>query len=823
MRTIHMISNAHLDPMWLWRWQEGCTEALSTFRTAEECIGEYPGFVFNHNEAILYEWVKDLEPDLFERIKERVADGTWHIMGGWYLQPDVNMPNGESIIRNISLGRRFFGENFGQYPKTALNFDSFGHSVGMVQILEQAGFDSYVCCRPGNPPFTFPDADFTWRGFNGSSVIAHRSNEFYSSGLGNAGRKLEGFLEKAGDEPIHMMLWGVGDHGGGPTRKDLDDLTRIMEEKKEDFIILHSTFEDYFDALRAENKELPVIDGKGLNPVCPGVYTSQIRVKQRHRELENAIYSGEKMAAAASLQYGREYPKAVFDEAIHDLIFSEFHDGLPGSGIQLVEEDVLRMLDHGLMIMDRERLSCAVALSAGEEKIKPDSTCIMIYNPHPYPVTGTLSFEMGPPEVRERGKFYNPRAFLNGEPVPTQCEGSFCGGAGWRKMVVIEGTLKPSVMNRVDVYFDALDEQPARVELKQPADFVFDNGAMRVVINSQTGLMDSYVVNGKEYLDGGAFRLTAIDDSADSWEIRHKSRYNRYTFALLTEYEGAEFSGLAARVGPTVRVIEDGPVRTIVEALFGWHDSKAYVHYILPKAGTAFEIETGVYWNEHNRLLKLEVPTALKNGEYTGQIMFGHEVLKADGEENVAQKWTALEEAGDMLAVYNTGTYGSCVKDGVIGLSLLRSAGYAGNDVNERSGCYRENRHYARMEQGERIFHFKFDAGKAADLAPSLDQKAQAYNEAPYIFMLAPSGNGEKAGEFITVDNPSVLVSAFKKAEDGEGYTLRLYEGAGKVSEAEICFPSLDIKEKVTLNPFELRTYHLDEKIGTLSVADILD
>ena len=108
MKRVHLICNAHLDPVWLWRWQEGCTEALSTFRTAEAFTEEFPDFVFNHNEAILYEWVKENEPELFARIQRKVKEGKWHIMGGWYLQPDCNMPNGESIIRNISEGHRFF-------------------------------------------------------------------------------------------------------------------------------------------------------------------------------------------------------------------------------------------------------------------------------------------------------------------------------------------------------------------------------------------------------------------------------------------------------------------------------------------------------------------------------------------------------------------------------------------------------------------------------------------------------------------------------------------------------------------------------------------
>lgn len=821
MKKLHLIANAHLDPMWLWRWQEGCAEAISTFRTAEKFLKEFPDFVFNHNESLIYQWVKDYEPDLFERIQKAVAEGKWHIMGGWYLQPDCNLPNGESMIRNISIGRRFFDENFGKHPTTALNFDSFGHSVGLVQILAQAGYDSYVCTRASNSP-EFEDNDFTWKGFNNTAVTVHRAPEGYSSGLGKAGMKISRYIEYKKEEPLCLYLWGVGDHGGGPSRVDLQEIERVMEENKDEVEIIHSNMEAFFEELRQVKQTLPVHE-KSLNPVFEGCYTSQIRVKQRHRELENAIYSTEKMCTAAALLYGRKYPKESFQNAIKAMLFAEFHDGLPGSAIQPVEEDVLRALDYGLMLMDKEQLACALALTAGQEEIKEGSTCMFIYNPHPYPIEGHFAFEVCPPEIRDREKFYNPKVYVNGEEVPSQCEESFCGGFDWRKGISVQAKLNPSALNRVDVFFEALPERPERVQLHPFRPFEFDNGSMRVVINPRTGLVDSYQVNGKEYISGDGFALNAMEDTASCWELGSRSRAGKYPFALLTEFEGSEFSGIIGRTGPSVRVIEDGPVRTVVEALFGWHDSKAYQRYILPKSGSAFDVEVGVYWNERNRMLKLNIPTTLTEGSYSGQVMFGHEDLRTNGRETVAQKWTALAQDEDMLAVFNKGTYGSSVRNGTISLTLLRSAGYAGGDAGPRSDCYRELRHYRRMEQGERIFHFRIDAGNAADMVPVLDRNAQAYNETPYIFTLTPSGNGEKAGELITIDNPSILISAFKQAEDGRGYTLRLYEGAGEVSQAVVKIPSLGICERVTLNPFELRTYHLDEKTRTLTVADILD
>ncbi|MCL5270190.1 MAG: alpha-mannosidase, partial [bacterium] len=170
MKKMHLLSNAHLDPYWLWEWEEGAAEAISTFRTAADLCEEFEGYVFNHNEVILYRWVEEYEPALFRRIQRLVKEGRWHIMGGWYLQPDCNMPSGESFVRQLLLGRAYFREKFGVTPTTAINFDPFGHNRGLVQILAKGGYDSYLICRPSPGDKVVDANDFTWIGYDGSEV-----------------------------------------------------------------------------------------------------------------------------------------------------------------------------------------------------------------------------------------------------------------------------------------------------------------------------------------------------------------------------------------------------------------------------------------------------------------------------------------------------------------------------------------------------------------------------------------------------------------------------------------------------------------------------
>ena len=283
MKTIHLVCNAHLDPIWLWEKDEGIAEAISTFRTAADFCDEYDGFVFNHNEAVLYEWVEEHDPALFSRIQQLVRDGKWHIMGGWYLQPDCNMPSGESIYRQIETGRDYFVEKFGVFPTTAINFDPFGHSRGLVQILKKNGYDSYIVCRPGQNDCPLPTDTFRWVGYDGSEIVAHRAYGSYLTGRGQAAGKISGYANSGFETSDGLVLWGIGNHGGGPSR---EDMKKIGELRLDGYEIRHSTPEAFFAAI--DRDALPVVD-YSLNPWAVGCYTSQVRIKQAHRRLEGDL------------------------------------------------------------------------------------------------------------------------------------------------------------------------------------------------------------------------------------------------------------------------------------------------------------------------------------------------------------------------------------------------------------------------------------------------------------------------------------------------------------------------------------------------------
>jgi len=427
---IHLLCNAHIDPVWQWEWEEGVAEALSTFRTAADLCEAFEGSVFNHNEVVIYKWVEEYEPALFARIQRLVREGKWHIMGGWYLQPDCNMPSGESLVRQILVGRHYFEEKFGVRPTTALNFDPFGHTRGLVQILAKSGYDSYLFCRPQEQWCHLPDDDFIWVGYDGSEVLAHRSMTWYTAPLGGAREKIETWMQEHPQRDLSLLLWGVGNHGGGPSRKDLRDLAALIAET-EGFDIVHSTPEAYFAELRdlhPDSKSRPDPQGRhpagradlprhahDINPWAVGCYTSQIRIKQQHRALENALYAAEKMASTAALQGLIDYPKRDLDAAQRALLFSEFHDILPGSSIQPVEETSLRLLHHGLEMLSQVRARAFFALAQGQPRAAEGEIPILVYNPHPFPVHATVECEFQLADINWSDEYTQVVATRNGE------------------------------------------------------------------------------------------------------------------------------------------------------------------------------------------------------------------------------------------------------------------------------------------------------------------------------------------------------------------------------------------------------------------------
>ena len=284
------------------------------------------------------------------------------------------------------------------------------------------------------------------------------------------------------------------------------------------------------------------------------------------------------------------------------------------------------------------------------------------------------------------------------------------------------------------------------------------------------------------------------------------------------------FSGVSAKELPSVRIVEDGPVRTVVEAVFQYGFSYACLTYILPKKGTELELKIRIQWNERDRMLKLSLPSMYTKGTCRGQVAYGVEEFKRFGEELVAQKWVAAVSSSKLkaLTVINSGTYGFDFFEGELRLSLLRSPAYAGHPV-ESKPIIPQNRFRPRIDLGERMFHFWIKGGNAADLLSGIDRSALIKNETPIALCCFPSGEGQGHSPGIILSENVVQLTSFKMAEKKNRLVLRLFEPTGKKRSTRVDIPSLNLSFEVPLKKFEIKTFAIDIKTKEIIETDLLE
>ena len=753
MRKLHLLCNSHIDPVWLWQRNEGIAATLSTFRSAADFCEEYDGFVFNHNEALLYEWVEAHEPALFARIQRLVKEGKWVIMGGWYLQPDCVMTSGESLLAQIRLGRDYFMEKFGVFPKTAINFDPFGHSRGLVQILKNEGYTGYLFMRPAK----FQNGDFLWEGFDGSRIHAHGMVGVYSCLLGGAVEKIKKEMTLIDEKNIDtgLILWGVGNHGGGPSGKDLRDIAKLMEES--DVEIIHSTADNYF--AQVDQTNLPIVK-ESLVPFSVGCYTSMVQIKQANRRLENKLGVTEK-----AMSYAGCYDEDEIKKARKALAFCQFHDILPGTSIKAVEEDCLRTLSYGEEIVDKLYDKAFFKLCVGQSKAKEGEIPVLIFNPHPYEIEGDFEVEFLLQNQNWTGGECTVATVYDdeGKKLPAQNEKTRCTfNLDWVKKVSFAGKLTPSGVTRFDCRLEV-----KRQEIYKTYDPVCPievrNDKMTVRISRETGLIELYRVNGKTYIENSGV-IEVYRDNEDPWAMMVTGFTDKLdSFCLMSDEEAAGFIGYPEETHPCVRIVEDGEVRAKVQAFFNCGRSCAMVQYTIPKQGDYLDVDITMYAMEPNRMFKYRIDTAI-SGTPWGETAFGSQELYSDEKESVYHKWCGIRSETDGLYVLNRGTYGGSFTNNTMKLSLLRTATYSGHPIPD--GGYGHVRKIApgdrmndHIDIGERKFSYRITASK------DIDRQAQIFNETPRALSFFPSGEGEKTDSYVTIDVPQVILSSVRGNE----------------------------------------------------------
>ena len=803
MKKVHLICNAHIDPVWQWDWPEGASATLSTFYTAVKLSKRF-NYIFCHNEVVVYKYIQEYAPELFSEIQELVKEGKWHIMGGWYLQPDCNMPTGESIVRHIREGQKYFKENFGKHPTTAINFDPFGHSIGIVQIIRKCGQDSYMFNCPNSDEHNLPCERFVWRGLDGSEIKVLRTGT-YSSFLGRSAEKIKSFAASQKYE-VGAVLWGVGNHGGGPSYKDLEDIERDILPS-EDIKYLHSTPEALFAEIEPETVLM-----RSINPTRPGTYTSMRKIKKLHAALENELYLAEKMATVA---YERglldRYPESELNTATIDLLNAQFHDILPGTSVQCGEDGGLRYLNHGLLEAERVKIRAFFALTRAEKPAAEGEYPIIVFNPHPYTINDYVECEFmladqnWSDEISSRIRLVNEA----GEEVPYQrIKEDSNLNLDWRKRIVFRACVPALSSARYSVFVDYINADKISLDKEKycndDGNIVFDNGHKYVEIDRKTGLLKSYRIDGVEYVKDG-FEPVSFTDSPDSWALgeenlervgRNESRF------VLDKNPSGVFAGM-----DSVQITEDGDMYLAVEAFFEQDNTRVRVLYKIYKDNDDIDVDVDLFMGDINRIIKIKVPFT-EDGTLVGQTMFGTQPLFMNAVENVAHRFIALDRGNDKpsLVLMNKDVYGSHFENGALYMSLVRGITYCAHPIRDRD-IIPTDKFTKKVDQGENNYSFRLTIAKRE----SLERKTAEFVQKPYALNMFPIPVKDSSSiRFdLGISGDVIALSCLKKAEGEEAVILRLINNSDKATEATVTVNNADMT--LSFGKYEVKTVKWSE------------
>lgn len=775
--VIHMIGNAHIDPVWLWQWPEGYQEARATFQSAVDRLDEYPDFVFTCDSVLFFEWVEESDPALFARIREHVAGGRFQIVGGWWIEPDCNVPCGESYVRQALYGQRWLREKLGVTATTGANVDSFGHNASIPQILAKSGCDSYVFLRPGPREKELEHPLFRWESPDGSAVLAYRIPHEYCAPKDDIGGHVEKAVDSLPDrEGEWAVFYGVGNHGGGPTIANLEQI-RELNERGDLPRLEHSSLRRFFDAV-ADGNGIPTLRGE-LQYHSPGCYTTHSGIKRWNRRTENLLLRAEKWCVVADSLGLRPYPREELAQAWKLLLFNQFHDTLAGTSIAPAYDDARDQLGHASSLAANafnaavQSIARQIAIEQ-EEEMRP----VVVFNPHPWTLRTDVEVEYT--WMREEGAHVVDD---EGREVSMQTTRALTTMSGLRARLVFPVEVPPLGYRTYRIRKGAHG-----VAVGAPAECVLENEHLLLELDPATGRIARLVLKatGADLAAPGAPHSVVIDDRSDTWG-HGVDAYDDVAGEFACE---------------SVELVEHGPVRSILRVGSTYGSSRLREDYVLSAGARHVDVRVTLDWHERLKLLKLRYPTSVETDRATFETPYGHLERPAGGHEEPGQAWVDVSDGGRGLAVLNDAKYGYDARGGDVAISAVRSPVWAWHDPRELEPAG----DFEYMDQGRQTFAVRLVPHAGDWREAGVVRLAAELNQPPFALIETfHAGPLPQRASYSDDGGGDVVVTVVKGAEDGEDVVVRAYESAGREAEARIEVLGRTIEAR--FGPNEIKTF----------------
>ena len=816
--TIHVVGHAHMDMNWLWTYSETMKMCNDNLRQTVAFMYEFPDFTMLQSQAAVYNFVEKVDQPLFKQVQKYVKEGRLELAGGMWTEGDMNMTSGEAITRSFLLGQRFFLSRFGKMANIGWLPDNFGHISQMPQILKLAGCDYFYFHRV--KPYK---GTFWWVGTDSSKVLAY-ANDTYN---GTITPDLRDELKKITPDKHRLLhITGVGDHGGGPTRANID-MVHQLDKTPGYPAVKFTTAGDFFRKASKEMNGRPTYKGE-MQFIFEGCYTTVSDIKAGNRNSENALYATEFLNTLRWLN-GDKYPADELHDLWTTVTFNQFHDILPGSAINEANKEAIARYTEVLR-RAKELRDIAFLKMADEIKFQTGlGQPVVAYNLHPYkrkslvemdvyshnePATAQLPFWLGTYINTGDG---NNLGFKYVKPVD-KGQGNVAtvlvrdaSGKSYPAQIVWGKSTPPGFTSKVQF---VADEIPAGgyktfyVDMATPGTF-----NAPIPFNGNTFETDYFTVKF-DMKTGGIVSL--FDKRTKKEFVREGGRLNTLRIYLEDKNGGMKSWTINKFVGQedvtdvkSVKVVENGPVRACVETVKTWGKSRfierAYIYRSYPRIDYDMEVhwlETGSDTTD-SPMLRAVFPVAVDNARFFCQVPFDVVERPVNGMMNgkpapsslrhyddygivgqpndgevPAQKWVDLSDGKVGIALLNKTKYGHSYVDGDLRITLMRAAGAP--DIYPNLGKFDIN--YA-------IYPHTGD-WKNGLWAEGDDFNVPVYaGEPPSLALVKEHATRPEEASFFSIDNPGVIMSGIKQAEDGKELIIRLAETEGKETTVNVKLP----------------------------------
>lgn len=807
------IGHTHIDVAWLWSLRQTREKTVRSFSTVLSLMKEYPEYIFMSSQPQLYQFIKQDQPELYEEIRRMVAQGRWEPEGAMWVEADCNLISGESMIRQILFGKRFFQEEFGVDNKILWLPDVFGYSAALPQIMNKSGIRYFMTTKISwNEYNKVPYDSFLWRGIDGTEILTHfittqefndknpRTNTTYNGIIdpSNVLGAWDRYQQKNINNEV-LNCFGYGDGGGGPTREMLENARRLGKGLPGMPKVRIGKAIDFFERLEEntrDNPRLPHWVGELYLEFHRGTYTSMARNKRYNRKAEFMNQDLEWLSVMAEQLTGREYPATKLHDCWEVTLLNQFHDIIPGSSIKEVYDtsklQYEQLLQEGGELLQEALLSIA-------ERIETETTSFVVFN--------QLGFVRDDIVITELPKGLENAAVYDGDELLLS-QRSYDG-----RLVFFVKNIPAKGYKKLTI--KAAPVQPITSELLYHNGCKLENAFYELILNEVgeiTSLYDKCNDRQVQKPNSRGNVLQVFEDKPmdfDAWNL--DIFYQEKSWEI--------------KDGTEIRLLEAGPVRTVVQIKKQYLSSTVVQRITLYSQIDRIDFDTKIDWKEKQAFVKAAFPVAINSDKATYDIQFGNVERPTHWNtswdlakfEVCAHKWADLSEGGYGVALLNDCKYGYDIKDSVMRLSLIKSAIHPNPEADK--------------ELHEFTYSLYPHAGDFKEA--KVDQMAYRMNCPLYCVLQSPhEGNLPEELSLLSVDKNNIFVDTIKKSENGDEYIVRMYENHNRLTRVCCTFDrniqtiaECDLLEKdiatvahegnqfeFVIKPFEIKTFKISMK-----------